>query len=146
MPCEVCARPCIWRYTGAIYTHKAKVTVCASCIYNGDLADFLDDEFFTLHDVSHEKMRPEFEAELLQRTPGIACFNPFEWPILDEKPLAFLHYGTKEEAHHFDTPRVAEAMKREFSRYGWKEPYPLQYALLFKEVDGDRYRVSIDLE
>lgn len=77
----------------------------------------------------------------MQRTPGVACFNPFDWPVLDGKPLAFLGYG--DEPGLSDQPDVRAAVAREFAVHG-VEAEASPYALIFKEIDGSRYRVVLD--
>src|SRR5262249_22050754 len=90
--CAVCLRPCVWKYTGNVYA-IGNPTVCSRCIASGELGKYLSDEHFSLHDIVMNGAEPSLEMEVLQRTPGVACFNPFEWPVLDAKPLAFAGYG-----------------------------------------------------
>ena len=86
------------------------------------------------------------ETELLQRTPGVACFNPYEWPVLDGKPLAFQGYGEDEAI--LKNADAQAAIKTAFDEEDWEfEPgTPTPYALVFKEIDGDRYKAVIDLD
>jgi uncharacterized protein CbrC (UPF0167 family) len=141
--CEVCSRPCVWKYTGNIYATKSPV-VCARCMANGKLAKFLDDEGFTLHDIEMSGAEPSLEKELLQRTPGVACYNPFEWPVLDAKPLAFVGYG--DDQNLLDIVAVRSAIEAAFEEIGRRFNGPTPYALVFKEVDGQRYRAVVDLD
>jgi len=143
--CGVCARPCIWQYSGNIYA-KERPTVCARCIANATLSQFLGNDYFSLHDINLGEADPILERELLERTPGVACFNPFDWPVLDRKPLAFLGYGDNKSV--LANGEAQTAIKLAFDEMGWEfEPAtPTPYALVFKEIDGDRYRVAIDLD
>ncbi|WP_380872459.1 CbrC family protein [Sphingomonas sp. DBB INV C78] len=138
--CEVCSKPCVWTYTGNIYSLTTP-TVCARCIADGELEAFLRDDFFTLHDIEIDGADPSLEQELLKRTPGVACFNPFSWPVLDGIPLAFMGYGNEKDL--IALPEVRAAMSEAFEGFGLKCA-PSPYALIFKEVDGPRYRVVID--
>lgn len=140
--CESCARPCVWKYLGGIYAEK-EPTVCARCIADGSLANLLGDDRYTLQDVELAGAGQEFEREVLQRTPGVACFNPFEWPVLDAKPMAFIGYG--EDERLIAIPAVRTAMESAFAQFGW-DFGPSPYALIFREVDGDRYQIEIDLD
>ena len=134
--CDVCARSCGWKYTGNIYSAARPGTVCARCIADGRLG-------YDLHDISIEGAGPELAEEVLQRTPGVACFNPFDWPVVAGRPLAFIGYG--EEKALRALPAVRAAMDDAFgtgaSHYG-----PSPYALIFKELDDERYRVVVDLD
>ena len=144
--CDVCALPCEWKYTGNVYALK-RPAVCARCIASGALATFLADGHFALHDVELDEADPALEAELLQRTPGVACFNPFEWPVLDGRPLASI--GSGPEAGVVDNPDAQAAIAAAYEEMGWGdvESNPSDpYALVFKELDGGRYRAVIDLD
>ncbi|WP_119302731.1 CbrC family protein [Dongia deserti] len=140
--CEVCSRPCVWKYTGGVYAMESPV-VCARCIANGELGKFLGDEHFSLHDIEISGAEPRLEKEVLQRTPGVACYNPFEWPVLDAKPLAFVGYG--EDQGLLDIEAVRSAIDAAFEEIGRRFDGPAPYALVFKEIEGERYRVVIDL-
>lgn len=141
--CGVCGQPCGWRYVGNIYVVKPPEIVCASCIASGKLAEQYDD--LSLHDVALDGAEPALEAELLQRTPGVACFNPFVWPVLDGKPLAFVGYG--DEPSFAKIEAAQEAAARAGEEFGLDDmDLPSAYALVFKEVDGERYEVSLDFD
>jgi uncharacterized protein CbrC (UPF0167 family) len=90
-----------------------------------------------------EGAEPALAKEVLQRTPGVACFNPFDWPVLDAKPLAFVGYG--EDPDLFANPDVRAAIGEALEALGW-DCGPSPYALIFREIDGKRYRVSVDLD
>jgi len=140
--CEACNLPCEWEYTGVIYAPTSPI-VCARCIADGRLGALLGKGRFALHDIDISDAEPALAEEVLQRTPGVACFNPFSWPVLDAKPLAFMGYGGDEALIAIHAVRTV--MEREFERFGWEfEPSP--YVLIFKELDGDRYRAVIDLD
>jgi uncharacterized protein CbrC (UPF0167 family) len=132
----------VWEYVGVIYAVTTP-TVCARCIADGRLGALLDDEKFALHDIQIVNADPALAQEVLQRTPGVACFNPFDWPVLDANPLAFMGYGEDEAL--IAVPAVRAAMESAFRKFGW-EFGPSPYALIFKELDGDRYKVVIDLD
>ncbi len=140
--CDVCSRPCVWEYTGSIYA-QAKPTVCARCIDGYKLKAFLGDKSFALHDIDICGADPALAQEVLQRTPGVACFNPFDWPVLDTKPLAFMGYGDHEAL--IAIPAVRAAIEQAFEPFGW-DYGPSPYALIFKEIDGDRFRAVVDFD
>lgn len=141
--CDVCGRPCIWAYAGGIYTAGEKPRSCARCIADGRLGDFLGGHF-SLHDIELDDADPALADELLCQTPGVACFNPFPWPVLDSRPLAFLGYG--EERALLAEPAVVAAIEDAFRELGWDYDGPSPYALIFREVDGSRYQAVIDLD
>lgn len=141
--CEACSRPCVWKYVGGIYALTEPI-VCARCIANGELGRLLGDDQFSLHDVEIHDVDTTLKQEVLQRTPEVACFNPFEWPVIDAIPLAFLGYG--EDENLLAIPEVRSAIESAFAELGWEFEGPTPYALIFKEVEGDRYRVTIDLD
>lgn len=136
--CEVCSRPCVWKYTGSIYGADVS-TLCARCIADGAL-----EEEFDLHDMVLEGAEPSLEDEVRQRTPGFDTFNAFEWPVLDAKPMAFVGYGEDESL--LAIPAVRSAIAAAFGEIGKTFDGPTSYALIFKEIDGERYRAVIDLD
>ncbi|WP_312589747.1 CbrC family protein [Comamonas terrigena] len=143
--CGVCAQPCGWKYRGNIYMRADGPTICACCIADGRLGALLEGEGFSFHDVELDGADPALEQELLERTPGVACFNPFEWPVLDSMPMAFLGYGEDKGLLAIDA--VRSAISETFAEVGWTEPAgPSPYLLVFKEVNGDRYRAVLDLD
>ena len=141
--CEVCSRPCGWKYTGGVYAPEDPV-VCARCIASGELGKFLGDVHFSLHDIAMSGAEPDLEKEVLQRTPGVASCNPFDWPVLDAKPLAFVGYGEHEDL--LDIVAVRSAIEAAFGEIGQRFDGPTSYALVFKEIDGERYRAVIDFD
>lgn len=143
--CDICHKPSVWKYSGSLYA-AANPSVCARCIANGDLAKFLNDEHFSFHDIELDGANASLEIELLQRTPGVSCFNPFEWPVLNATPMVFIGYG--EDAPILSDDGAQEAIETAFKELDWEfEPgEPTPYALVFKEIDGTRYRAVIDLD
>lgn len=142
--CGVCSRPCVWKYTGIIHTAGDAPTVCARCIADGRLGSFLGDRRFQLHDVFLDEADPALEEEVLRRTPGVASFNPFVWPVIDGKPLAFVGYG--EEEGLLALPGVQAAIAEAFRELGWTFEGSSPYALVFREIDGPLYRAVVDLD
>ena len=142
--CEVCSRPCVWKYTGNIYAKVEPAVVCARCVADGELRKFLGDKHFSLHDIEMSGAEPGLKEEVLQRTPGVACYNPFEWPVLDAKPLAFVGYGDDQDL--LDIAAVRSAIEAAFGDIGQKFDGPTPYALIFKEIDGERYCAVVDFD
>ncbi len=138
-PCGVCGDPCVWLYVGHIYA-VTRPAVCARCIANGNLKAFIEDGF-SFHDTQLEGADPDLEAEVLEATPGFATFNPFDWPVLDGKPLAFIGYG--DEPALWAIPGVRTAISEAFEDDIDK---PTPYALVFKELDGTRYAAAMDFD
>lgn len=142
--CEVCFRPCGWRYTGSIYTASPPGTLCVRCIADGSLGRFIGGGGYTLHDVEMDGADPALEREVMERTPGIACFNPYTWPVLDGMPLAFIGYG--EDAAVTAMPEARAAIAAAFVKLGWDAEESSPYALVFREIDGPRWQAVIDLD
>lgn len=142
--CDVCSRPCVWKYTGGIYTEEEPAVVCARCIANDALGRFLGDERFSLQDIAISGAQPSLQTEVLQRTPGVVSYNAFDWPVLDAKPLAFVGYG--EDENLLDIDAVRSAIETAFAEIGRKFAGPTSYALVFKEIDGERYRAVVDFD
>lgn len=142
--CDVCSQTCDWKYVGNIYMGSDEPTVCACCIANGRLGLFLKEEF-SFHDIQLDNAEPDLEQELQQRTPGVACFNPFDWPVMNGVPMAFLGYGEDKDLLAIDA--VRSAINETYVEFGWPESSdPSPYLLIFKEVDGECYRVELDLD
>jgi uncharacterized protein len=142
--CDVCSRPCVWKYTGGIYAEEEPAVVCARCIANGELGRFLGDKHFSLQDIGISGAEPSLEEEVLQRTPGVASYNAFDWPVLDAKPMAFVGYGEDEDL--LDIIAVRSAIEAAFGELGRKFDGPTSYALVFKEIDGEQYRAVVDFD
>ena len=142
--CDVCSRSCVWKYIGGVYVQMDSPVVCARCIASGELGRFLGDKRFSLHDADISDAKPSLRNEVLQLTPGFATYNAFDWPVLDAKPLAFVGYGEDETL--LENAAVRSAIEAAFAEIGWKFDGPTSYALVFKEVDGERYRAVVDLD
>jgi uncharacterized protein CbrC (UPF0167 family) len=145
--CDVCGQACTWKYVGSLYVFPETISaLCARCIANGKLGDFLGNRDFSFHDIQVHGADRMLESELLQRTPGVFCFNPYEWPVLEGRPLAFLGYG--EDDVVLKDAEAQAAIKAAFQAIGWdfEVGTSTPYALVFKEVDGSRYRAVIDLD
>ena len=142
--CEACLRPCGWKYRGAIYIAGDGPAVCARCIADGRLAQLLGDQPFQLNEDVEDGADPALEEEVLRRTPGVDGFNPFRWPVLDGKPLAFVGHGEDEAL--IALPEVQAAIAEAFEALGWTFDGPSPYALVFREIDGPRYRAVVDLD
>jgi uncharacterized protein len=144
-PCDVCERPSVWLYDSLVYVAGDAPSVCARCIADGRLAAFLDGAF-SLHDADFGDDADEALAEeVMQRTPGFATFNAFEWPVLDAKPLAF--FGHAEEDLVWTTPEAAEAVRK---LYRDEQDEELKgrtpYAVVFRQVDGPRHVAILDFD
>lgn len=142
--CDICRRPCIWRHTEGIYAAIEPESVCARCISDGSLVGYFGDQGWCLHDTDVNDVAPELATELLQRTPGVACFNPFRWPVLDGWPLAFVGYA--DETEILSDPVACKAISAVFAEVGWNLTGPSPYALVFRELAGTRYRAVLDLD
>lgn len=138
--CDLCGRPCVWQYDEGIYAAtKQPDFVCARCLADDKLRAYFGAEDYLLHDISLEGVDEAIETELLQRTPGVASFNPFEWPVRDGMPLAFIGYGDDEAVLADPAARlaIAEAFEGEDSS---------SYALVFRTLDGGAYEVVADFD
>jgi uncharacterized protein len=142
--CDVCSRPCVWKYKGIVYTKEEPSVVCAQCIANGELGKLLGAKYFSLQDIGISGAEPSLEEEVLRRTPGVASYNAFDWPVLDGKPLAFVGYGEDEDL--LDIAAVRSAIEAAFGEIGRKFDGPTSYALVFKEIGGERYRAVVDFD
>lgn len=144
VPCDVCRLSCGWRYTGSIYAVAKLEHLCARCLADGRTGAGLNGADFTFHDIRLNGAAPEPARELMQRTPGVACFNPFVWPVLDGMPLAYI--GVGDDPALIALPEVRVAIAAAFSEIGWDLEEQSPYALLFREVDGNGWRAVIDLD
>jgi hypothetical protein len=71
--CAGCGRSAGWRYVGPLYARQ-KVQPCPDCIANGRVAAFVGDANFSFFDTDLREVGPEWQEELLRRTPGFAVF------------------------------------------------------------------------
>ena len=144
-PCEICHRAAAWIYQGVVYTRRDETHVCAQCIFEGRLLAFLGDAHFQLHDIEIEGVAPDLRDELLRRTPGVACFNPFNWPALRGVPLAFIGYGDKNGLWH--EPLARAAMRKAWhERMGGVLDEASPYLLVFRELGEGAWRAEVDLD
>ena len=58
--------------------------------------------------------------------------------------MAFVGYGDDE--HLLEIVAVRSAIKAAFAEVGQTLDGPTPYALVFKEIDGERYRAVIDVD
>ncbi|MGB7372840.1 CbrC family protein [Pontixanthobacter sp.] len=140
--CDCCRNRCVWKYTGNIYA-QGEAIVCAGCIAAGNL-NTLFAKGYSLHDIELESdVEQNVGDELFDLTPGVACFNPFEWPVANRMPLAFIGYGeTLKECEE-----ATKATEAAFAKIGWPdEKGPSNYALLFRPITGGPMRAVIDLD
>jgi uncharacterized protein len=144
-PCDCCGMRDIHAYQGVIYwARNIAFTICAQCIADGRLAALLGiGESYSLHDVEVAELdwRDPLVTEVKQRTPGFATFNPFEWPVHDGMPMAFMGYGDEAKWEH--VPEALAAMRMENEG---EDCFPAPYVLIFKQVDGPAYRAVLDFD
>ena len=140
--CDCCGKPCVWEYIGNIYG-QGEAVVCAGCIAAGNLGTVFP-KGYSLHDIELEQTVPDaLSDELLGRTPGVACYNPFNWPVSGGAPMVFVGYG---EALAKD-PEAIAATQAAFNALGWDDAAaPSSYALLFRPLHGGAMRAVIDLD
>jgi|CXWL01.1.fsa_nt_gi uncharacterized protein CbrC (UPF0167 family) len=143
-PCSVCGLASDWRYNGVIYTRQPPKGVCAVCIASRRLGTHLGVRF-SLHDITLDGAATDLEAELLERTPGVACFNPFAWPVRDGAPLAFIGYGDNDKLQNdAEVQAAVAAAGRDCGIDDVAMPTP--YALIFKELDGPHVEAVLDYD
>ncbi len=144
-PCDVCAQRSVWLYAGVIYTIGQGPSVCARCIASGRLADHVDGHF-SMHDADFEDdVSADLDAEVMQRTPGFATFNAFQWPVRRGKPFAYVGHG--EEDSTWQNRDAAAAIRKLYAdEYDEKLEGTTPYALVFKELDGRKHIAILDLD
>lgn len=144
-PCHCCGMRDIYAYQKRPYwIRRDEPVICAQCIADGRLGILIDNgDNYSMHDCQIEGVsddNPDIE-EIEQRTPGFATYNPFDWASIDGEPMAFMGYGDEEKWKY-----VGEARAAMCETYGGQDAYPSPYFLLFKELDGNRYRATLDLD
>jgi len=143
--CDCCGKPCVLQYDGNIYTAlDPKPEVCARCISDGSFEYFMTGRSYSFHDIefSDNLDRNHFD-EVMLRTPGIACYNPFKWPVLNSRPMVFIGYGDNEEV--WGIPCAQAAMKSKWlEAMGEELDGKSDCFLVFKDLDKPIYRASID--
>jgi uncharacterized protein CbrC (UPF0167 family) len=142
--CDICRLPCVWRYRGNLYSAARPTSLCARCIAAGRVATFVPDRYFSFHDIELIDSDPDLSDELLRRTPGVACFNPYQWPVLDRTPMAFIGYG--DDPALMNDVGARDAMVMAYEENGSVFEGSSSYLLVFKEIDGSRYRAVMDLD
>jgi uncharacterized protein len=141
--CEICEKPCVWRYTGNVYAVNDPEILCARCIADGRLGKHFGSESFGLHDSDVGASRAFWE-EINHRTPGIPTWNPIQWPVIEGIPLAFVAVG---ETKQFPTGAdVDDAVAKAWQKIEHENLGPINYVLLFKQIDGPQYRAIIDFD
>ncbi|MBI1361171.1 MAG: hypothetical protein GC155_12920 [Alphaproteobacteria bacterium] len=142
-PCDVCGKPSVWLYAGTVYAEGEQPEVCARCIHGGQLAAHFGGQDFQLHDADLSGASEALTAEVMQRTPGFATFNAFDWPVIDGQPLVFVGNGDADAV--WNDPELRAAITA-----AWKEEYeedldePSSYALVFRTLDGKQTRIVFD--
>lgn len=144
-PCAVCGMPCVWKYTGSIYLQKKPEPVCARCISSGRLRDLPGAQDYQLHDTVVAGASADLVAEVVQRTPGLDTYNPFDWPVLAGEPLAFIGHG--DDPAIWNDPEVQAAIRVMFAEAGWDDADgPSPYALVFRSLKTHEYVAVMDLD
>ncbi|HVK80953.1 MAG TPA: CbrC family protein [Verrucomicrobiae bacterium] len=142
--CAACKRACVWKYISHIYAQPPDVeVVCARCIADGSLAKVVPDGDYSLHDLSFDdEPSEELMAEVEQRTPGFATYNPFVWPVRDGVPLAFLGFGEDDNlAREHEVKTAIAALGKEMG----SEIAPGD-AMIFRTLDGAVYVATLDMD
>lgn len=147
--CDVCSRPCVWKYLGGIYgpPETDTLVLCARCLSQGTLETHLKGASFEMHDVDFDvPIDDTIEREVMQRTPAIVSFNPFSWPVMDGLPLAYI--GTGDTATLWQIADIQAAMKTTWAEDIGGEALdgPTPYLLIFKQLDQDIYRAVVDFD
>ena len=142
-PCDLCERKGVWLYAGEIYLEDEPPNVCASCLASGALARRLPQDSFVLQDIVLEGADEALAAEILCATPNVASINPFEWPVLDGEPLAYIGIG--DEASLKRNANAQRAIARAFADIG-EEKGDASHALVFKRLDQEEYVAVIDMD
>ncbi|MES1200728.1 MAG: CbrC family protein [Pseudomonadota bacterium] len=141
--CDVCSRKAVWLYTGEIYAEGEPPSVCARCISDGSLRKRLPRDSYTMQDIMLEDAEPDLADEVLYATPSVASLNPFEWPVRNGKPLAFMGAGDSPSLKGNAAARAA--IKHAFEEAGDDDGHP-SHTLVFKQIDGNFHVAVIDLD
>jgi uncharacterized protein CbrC (UPF0167 family) len=134
----------VWQYNAHIYALPPEPeAICARCIADGSVANVVPDGDYGLHDCEFDSKTSEaLAAEVEQRTPGFATYNPFIWPVRNRVPLAFLGFGADEPLKGNRGVKGAIAALAE-EMNGEIAP---DYAMIFKALDSDEYVATLDLD
>lgn len=143
-PCSACGKACVWQYTQHIYALPPDPdAICARCVADGNVAKAVPEGDYGLHDFSFDAEPSEaLAAEVEQRTPGFATYNPFIWPVRDGAPLAFLGFGADANLAELIGVKLAIAALGQ-DMGGEIDP---DSALIFKSLEGDVYVATLDLD
>ena len=147
--CDVSGEPCRWRYTGNIYGPPITddLTLSAKSLAAGSLANLTGEDGFSFQDVDFEDdVAESLQSEIFERTPGVASFNPFTWPVLEGFPLAYI--GTGAEYRFWKNKSVRIAMQSAWEVLELEIPLsePNESILLFQTLDKKHYRAVVDLD
>lgn len=87
--CSVCEKVRGYIYTGPTYCEEEiEEAICPWCLADGSAHTALDAVF---HDVTFADATTADEmAEIEERTPGFATFNPIQWPSCCDLPMAYI--------------------------------------------------------
>lgn len=143
--CDFCERPNPLIYQGGIYVPQPEPSVCDVCIAAGRLGERYSRNYPLFGDFQMDEADPELKDEVFVRTPGFATFNPFNWPVIDRKPLAFFGYGDRNEIWG-DADARAAMEKAWLEATGEALTGPSAYLLAFREVDGARWAAEVDFD
>ena len=141
--CDVCERTAVWRYVGEIYMEGEPPTVCARCMASGALRERLPTDSYVLQDIVLEGADDDLADEILLATPSVASVNPFEWPVIDGEPLAYV--GVGDAASLKGNTRAQRAIAAAFADLGDEEGHA-SHALVFKQLEDDEYVAVIDMD
>jgi|GEM_PF-1228695 len=163
--CDICGQTAIWLYKGVIYTSGTSPSVCARCLHAGRIGAFLkqrDDaetralrakhpdwsiDSYSLQDIElEEEVSDEAHDELMLRTPSVASYNPFDWPVHDGLPMAWIGAGNDEGL--IANTQIWQAMQAAWTAIWPDETLdgPTDYLLIFQSVEGHVYRAVVDLD
>lgn len=141
--CDICEREAVWLYTGEIYIEGEPPSVCARCMASGALRERLPADSYVLQDIVLEGADEHLADEILLATPSVASINPFEWPVIDGEPLAYV--GVGDAASLKGNTRVQRAIAEAFADLGEGGGHA-SHALVFKRLDEDEHVAVIDMD
>jgi len=141
--CDVCEREAVWRYTGEIYMEGEPPMVCARCMASGALRERLPADSYVMQDIVLEGADDDLADEILLATPSVVSINPFEWPVIDGEPLAYI--GVGDVASLKGNAKAHRAIAEAFADLGEEGGHP-SHALVFKRLDEDEYVAVIDMD
>lgn len=143
--CASCGQRCGWAYTGLVYARVEVGATCARCLAAGTIDLGSDPHGYALHDILLESVPDDLLDEVERRTPGVSCFNPFDWPVHDGAPMVFLGHG--ESKALWRDPDLQAAMKAAWHELTGDElTGPTSYLLVFRSLDGTHTTAVLDLD